>query len=562
MAKRKRTQAEDRSIAADGKVSKIAKTSAAPKPGPSPILLDLVRSFLKSNGYSHTVRALNIDAQMQKHTKEWIGTSRGLPQLPELYKIWADKRPQGFKDVNPNLTSESPEPDVSDSGDSEVDTKGGQKNAKAPVDVSSRGSSSVSDSESESSSSSGTSVSSKSHKDPLVKNPAKVAIDTSTAKDDSEKEVAAVQPSSSSSSSGESSDVSSDSESESDSDSGVDANSEGKSTEGKKAQKIQSSTAGVETIKEKGKNVEKSSKGKDVEKSLSSSELSSGSSDDDSVSSSEPEAVKVHLVRKPGTSKGTSVEVKKSDAKTVKKTEKILEPPRAESTSLDSSDSSSTSDSDSSSDSESSAGSSSSKGAGDPVVKVKATTRTKLERQLKDKDESDQSSDESTSSSDSEPESEMPPSKAKSKLSKSGPTKAISHPPSSESSATIQGSPVKETTASKKASPPTEANLKRKRDSPSTSAGPQSSNQDSAGNGNGKRLKGINQPFSRIPKDQTIDPRFASNKYIPYDYADRAHEALSVTKGKGFTKEKNKKKRGSYRGGVIDTTPKGIKFED
>jgi hypothetical protein len=54
-----------------------------------------------------------------------------------------------------------------------------------------------------------------------------------------------------------------------------------------------------------------------------------------------------------------------------------------------------------------------------------------------------------------------------------------------------------------------------------------------------------------------------SNAYVPYDYAQRAHEDLIVTKGKGFTKEKNKKKRGSYRGGMIDVDGrKGIRFED
>jgi hypothetical protein len=34
------------------------------------------------------------------------------------------------------------------------------------------------------------------------------------------------------------------------------------------------------------------------------------------------------------------------------------------------------------------------------------------------------------------------------------------------------------------------------------------------------------------------------------DYGARASADLIVTRGKGFTKEKNKKKRGSYRGGV------------
>lgn len=35
------------------------------------------------------------------------------------------------------------------------------------------------------------------------------------------------------------------------------------------------------------------------------------------------------------------------------------------------------------------------------------------------------------------------------------------------------------------------------------------------------------------------------------DYGARAHADLIVTRGAGFRKEKNKKKRGSYRGGEI-----------
>jgi hypothetical protein len=72
-----------------------------------------------------------------------------------------------------------------------------------------------------------------------------------------------------------------------------------------------------------------------------------------------------------------------------------------------------------------------------------------------------------------------------------------------------------------------------------------------------------NTPFSRIPKDTIVDQKLASNAYVPYDYAQKAHEDLVVTKGKNFTKEKNKKKRGSYKGGYIDVEgKKGIKFED
>jgi hypothetical protein len=38
---------------------------------------------------------------------------------------------------------------------------------------------------------------------------------------------------------------------------------------------------------------------------------------------------------------------------------------------------------------------------------------------------------------------------------------------------------------------------------------------------------------------------------IDNDYGSRAHRDLIVTRGAGFRKEKNKKKRGSYRGGEI-----------
>ena len=61
----------------------------------------------------------------------------------------------------------------------------------------------------------------------------------------------------------------------------------------------------------------------------------------------------------------------------------------------------------------------------------------------------------------------------------------------------------------------------------------------------GKKVKKEQVPFSRIPVDQKIDPRFSSNEYVSYDYADRAFRDLIVTKGKGFTKEKNKKKKGA-----------------
>jgi hypothetical protein len=82
------------------------------------------------------------------------------------------------------------------------------------------------------------------------------------------------------------------------------------------------------------------------------------------------------------------------------------------------------------------------------------------------------------------------------------------------------------------------------------------------GNGlNTKRTQ--NQPFSRISKDVVVDPRLSSNAYVTHGYGEQAHRDLIVTKGKGFTKEKNKKKRGSYKGGPLDVgMSRSFKFDD
>ena len=46
------------------------------------------------------------------------------------------------------------------------------------------------------------------------------------------------------------------------------------------------------------------------------------------------------------------------------------------------------------------------------------------------------------------------------------------------------------------------------------------------------------------------------------DWGAKAHKDLKVVKGKRFVHEKNKKKRGSYKGGKIDTGINSIRFED
>lgn len=69
-----------------------------------------------------------------------------------------------------------------------------------------------------------------------------------------------------------------------------------------------------------------------------------------------------------------------------------------------------------------------------------------------------------------------------------------------------------------------------------------------------------NAPFRRVPSDTEVEPKLASNAYRGHDYGDKAHEVLSVTRGKDFTKAKNKKKS-HYSGGAIDISGgRAVKF--
>ncbi|EPQ57947.1 hypothetical protein GLOTRDRAFT_36343, partial [Gloeophyllum trabeum ATCC 11539] len=68
-------------------------------------------------------------------------------------------------------------------------------------------------------------------------------------------------------------------------------------------------------------------------------------------------------------------------------------------------------------------------------------------------------------------------------------------------------------------------------------------------------------------KVKFADERLKDNSYQSKggpqnDYGDKAHRDLIVTRGAGFRKEKNKKKRGSYRGGEITMESHSIKFTD
>ena len=69
--------------------------------------------------------------------------------------------------------------------------------------------------------------------------------------------------------------------------------------------------------------------------------------------------------------------------------------------------------------------------------------------------------------------------------------------------------------------------------------------------------------FSRINPNTTVHPGVSSNHYNAgeHNYGAKAHKDLIVTRGDGFRKEKQKKKRGSYKGGVIDFETRSFKFD-
>lgn len=117
-------------------------------------------------------------------------------------------------------------------------------------------------------------------------------------------------------------------------------------------------------------------------------------------------------------------------------------------------------------------------------------------------------------------------------------------------------------------------------DSPAGSSTPikgaaESFSQRSNGGGNSARTKGAkpqNARFQRVKVEEVsylhqdlVDNSFESRlKYGANvnDYGAKASRDLIVTRGKAFTKEKNKKKKGAYSGGVITMESHSIKFDD
>lgn len=73
----------------------------------------------------------------------------------------------------------------------------------------------------------------------------------------------------------------------------------------------------------------------------------------------------------------------------------------------------------------------------------------------------------------------------------------------------------------------------------------------------------VNERFRRVDPtkmEPIMDNRYVAKAASTNDYGQQAHEALIVTRGQGFRKEKNKKKKGSYRGGEITMESHSFKF--
>lgn len=81
-------------------------------------------------------------------------------------------------------------------------------------------------------------------------------------------------------------------------------------------------------------------------------------------------------------------------------------------------------------------------------------------------------------------------------------------------------------------------------------------------------MQAKNVPFRRVKAEEIFVPAqlrnnsFEAKRGSTGDWGEKANRDLKFTQGKSFRHEKTKKKRGSYKGGIINTSVNSIKFED
>ncbi|KAI0664736.1 SRP40, C-terminal domain-containing protein [Cubamyces menziesii] len=204
--------------------------------------------------------------------------------------------------------------------------------------------------------------------------------------------------------------------------------------------------------------------------------------------------------------------------------------------------------------------------------KVKKTQESSSDSSSSDSSSSDSSSEDSDSSSssessDSDSDSEESDSDSDDEKEKKSETKAKAEAGKDEVKVT-----KKRRTDEDGASVPTAVTHNaRESETPnkSQSATPKPDGKHNGNEKNGKKPRKSNTPFQRVKLEQVKfaderlkDNRFESRGASASDYGAKAARDLIVTRGAGFRKEKNKKKRGSYRGGEITMESHSIKFND
>ncbi|KAJ3250557.1 hypothetical protein HDU77_006568, partial [Chytriomyces hyalinus] len=189
-----------------------------------------------------------------------------------------------------------------------------------------------------------------------------------------------------------------------------------------------------------------------------------------------------------------------------------------------------------------------------PVAKKAAASKAKA------KDESDDDSDDESSSDDEAAEDSDDES---SDDEKPAPKKAAAKKEESDDSSDDDEDESEEEEEKMKVHQPTGS--KRKADDADLNP-PSKKSKDLSGKAAAVQSK-TPERFQRIKAEEVTfkddrlkDNRFEAKGGAISSYGMKAHQDLIVTRGKGFTAEKNKKKRGSYRGGSIDQESYSIKF--
>lgn len=199
-----------------------------------------------------------------------------------------------------------------------------------------------------------------------------------------------------------------------------------------------------------------------------------------------------------------------------------------------------------------------------PPVKAGTTAFKKLPKPAA-KEDSDSSSSDSSSEEETASKPKMTPKTETPKIpSKQSQTLKNKQESSSDSSSSSDEEEEKKKTPSQKTPHSQKHNV-------SDSSSSEDNGKRQTMNGGPKSNGGEMQrgtPFRRVISENVrIDPRLKDNSFEAKQgargsWGERANDSLKYTRGKGFRHEKTKKKRGSYRGGNIDShSVHSIKFD-